>query len=755
MAPLRPFALFRTRDQWLRAAHAHTAIDPETGGVQLSRLPDAARRVSAGALPDLGAGLALDAACRLYHSLPDEGGVERILWAARDPLGVNPVPSEPIDLFELTAAAMVGDFRSEGSARGPLREPRGLAVDDEDRLFIAETGAGRVLIFDLFSRRLLRRADVRTVGAPLAAPIDLAAGGRTVWVLTRPFGLLRMGARSGPRVVHVDGLEGSIPAGSVVRRVAVSAAGDIALLARDAGGRGAVVSLRWTERTDPHGRIDRGLAAERVTEVPDATDLEFQAPGQLVVARGPGQDFLRWRDAIEDEPLKAKGYDGLGIVRTPDHRIGFWTDRGFRHAVPARVHFAGTGRVTTYALDAGIFQMPWGRLFLDACIPDGTEVRVHFTTSDELPDEPTLPRTAPENAVGVDVPRPELSPPLMPLSMAPQADTLGHPVHRRLDGREIPWSRPDPDDPFVTFDVPAQAPAGRYLWIALDLRSSGRSTPRVKCLRIERPGHDLLRRLPRLYSRDEAAASFLQRYLAMVDGVLTGLEDRAAERRALIDPMSAPVELLPWLADFVGLVLDERWPVARRRALIAEAAYLFRSRGTVPGLLRFLELCLGTTPVIIEQFRVRGLGGAVLRQAGSPAASSPILGGGFRVGGTVGDASTAEGPGAISADAFATNAHRFSVVIPAVLTDDQLAATTHLLDVHRPAHTLSDICTVGAGMRVGSGLHVGLSSILGRTGGWETLQLGASFLGTTGVVGRASPGVVPGATVLGSDSRVG
>jgi phage tail-like protein len=757
MAPMRPFALLRTRDQWLRAGHAHTDIDPETGGVQLARMLDPAPSASTGAtvaLPAFGAGLAFDSSCRLYHSLPDAGRVERILWAARDPIGANPAPPEPVDLFEAAAPAVTGDFRPEGEPDGPLRRPRGLAVDDEDRLFVAEAGSGQVLVFDLFGRRLLRRASIRTVTTARAVPLDVAVRGGTVWVLAWPFALLRMGARTGPVPVEVDGIAGAAPTGAIVRRIAIAPDGNLALLARAAAGSGAVVFLRWSE-SDEAGQLVRRLVIDHAIDVTDGTDIEFGPEGELVVARGPGEDFRRWRDSIEDAPLKGRDYDGLGIVRTPDGRIGFWTARGFRHAVVARPQFVGTGRVSTYALDSGAFQTVWGRLFLDACIPEGTDLRVHFATRDELPDvdEPTLPRTPPDNTPGVTVRHAELSPPLAPISLAPPPGEPGLRVFRRPDGREIPWSRPAPDDPFMTFDVPVNAPAGRYLWITLDMRSGGRATPRVKCLRAERPGHDLLRRLPRLYSREAAAAAFLQRYLAVIDGMLVGLDDRSAERRALIDPASAPEELLPWLADFVGLVLDERWPVARRRALIAAAAELFRRRGTVPGLLQFMELCLGVRPVIIERFRLRGLGGAILGNAEPPPASAPILGAGFRIGGAVGDA--AADVSTLTADAFATNAHRFSVMIPASLTDDELAATAHLLDVHRPAHTIVEVCTIAAGMRVGAGLHVGLSSMIGRSGGWQTLQVGSTALGTTAVIGRAGPGVVAGSSVLGGDSRVG
>jgi hypothetical protein len=63
-----------------------------------------------------------------------------------------------------------------------------------------------------------------------------------------------------------------------------------------------------------------------------------------------------------------------------------------------------------------------------------------------------------------------------------------------------------------------------------------------------------------------------------------------------------------------------------------------------------------------------------------------------------------------------------------------------LLDVHRPAHTLFELCTVGSGMRVGYGLHVGLLSIIGRTGGWGQLRLGGR-LGRDAILGRPEAGM--------------
>jgi hypothetical protein len=58
--------------------------------------------------------------------------------------------------------------------------------------------------------------------------------------------------------------------------------------------------------------------------------------------------------------------------------------------------------------------------------------------------------------------------------------------------------------------------------------------------------------------------------------------------------------MLPWLASWIGLALDENWPEARQRLLLRSAAKLYRTRGTKRGLLKFLEIYTGQQGTIIE-----------------------------------------------------------------------------------------------------------------------------------------------------------
>ena len=441
MSDLRPFALLRTGDQWMRCSFERTFLDVDAGVVELARTTATAD--SDAPAPTVGAGLAFDNECRLYHSVPAENRVERILWKATDPLGPVADQPQPLDLFARggeESTATVGDFAT-AQPTAALAEPRGLAVDVNDRLFIAETGGNRILIYDLWSDRLIRQ-----VGLPGARPTDLAAHGNDVYaVLAATRQLVRLTARSGPDPVD-------LPIGCTEpSRIAISTGGRTAILEK-AGTPGARV---WF--TEP------GFASIHVSL---ATDIEWQSDQVLVVARNPGADFHRYEtqtgELVQLPSLRARGYDGLGIVATPEcldgstaatqgRRIGYWTPNGFRDAVPARPVFDRLGRVTTFRLDSGAYQTVWGRLFVDACIPDGADLRVHYIVVDEADDEAPMLRVPPANIQQITIKRPDLSPPMPPITMAPDSGEVTRPLHLRESGRELPWTPLTADEHFETY----------------------------------------------------------------------------------------------------------------------------------------------------------------------------------------------------------------------------------------------------------------------------------------------------------------
>ncbi len=487
----RPFSHLRTVDAWRRARHEGTVVDVPAGGAMLA-WEDPPPLDDATATAPLAAGLGFDSRCRLYRTLPVEGRLERYPWDG----GPRAAPVE--DLVAAGDRPEAGEFVVVREPGGPLAEPRAVLVDDDDRLWLAEAAARRVVLWDLWSRRLLRR-----IALP-GRPLDLARRGRRVLVLLEDGGVAEIEDRAVRRVLALPDLGDLVGRTARPRRVAVAADGTLTLLLRGIRRSGWVVGLRL----DPQ----RGLVPAGVpVSVSGATDVEWLDADTLVVARSPGQSFLRWArgtgpGGFDDTPgLRARGYDGLGVALAPKARgIAYWSADGPRLAVRARVEYLREGAVTTHRLDADAPATRWGRLFIDACVPENTHVHARVVTSEE-PD-------APDGAA---------------------LDTPARPLHRRESGRELPWVRPRADDAFETYEAPIIAPPGRFLWVTLVLTGNGRATPRVRSLRVERPAHEHLGRLPRAFSREPAAAEFLQRYLALPDGPLSDLAaGRTSARRS-------------------------------------------------------------------------------------------------------------------------------------------------------------------------------------------------------------------------------
>jgi phage tail-like protein len=107
-----------------------------------------------------------------------------------------------------------------------------------------------------------------------------------------------------------------------------------------------------------------------------------------------------------------------------------------------------------------------------------------------------------------------------------------------------------------------------------------------------------LKYLPAFYSEDE----FAGRFLMIFENILTPIERMVDHIELYFDPKVMPQEFLSWFASWVGLVLDENWPVERRRQLIKSAVELYRWRGTRRGLKEYLKVYTGVEPVITEHF---------------------------------------------------------------------------------------------------------------------------------------------------------
>jgi phage tail-like protein len=208
----------------------------------------------------------------------------------------------------------------------------------------------------------------------------------------------------------------------------------------------------------------------------------------------------------------------------------------------------------------------WHRLLMDGTIPGGCRVLVQSRAADSK-----------------DV--------LMSADWNPEPQP-----YLRFTGSEIPYYTPDIDccsSTTGTWELLFQTAVGRYLQIQLTFMGNGRSTPRLQAVRAYYPRFSYLTRyMPAVYQDDPVSASFLDRYLANVEGFITVLEGRVIQVQELFDPRTVPAEYLDWLASWLGACFDFTWSTATRRFFLENAPQFFQARGTPDGLIRMIRMSL-------------------------------------------------------------------------------------------------------------------------------------------------------------------
>lgn len=111
------------------------------------------------------------------------------------------------------------------------------------------------------------------------------------------------------------------------------------------------------------------------------------------------------------------------------------------------------------------------------------------------------------------------------------------------------------------------------------------------------PDHSrYLQYLPPIYDEHP----FLGLFLLAFEGILLPIEQTVDNFDLYLQPCTTPGHFLDQLAGWLGMTLDEKWPEDKRRAVVAEAADLFRRRGTRRGLSRHLEIYTDVSPEISE-----------------------------------------------------------------------------------------------------------------------------------------------------------
>jgi phage tail-like protein len=325
--------------------------------------------------------------------------------------------------------------------------------------------------------------------------------------------------------------------------------------------------------------------------------------------------------------------------------------------------FVTSGVVLSAALDGRVPGTVWHKLIVDADLPEGSWITVETATA--------------ESAAA-------LAGPGMIWSSA------------QSGGVPIPFTTGLPDQL-------VQSPPGRYLRLRITLGSDGQETPSLRSLKLLYPRVSCLDLLPRIYQRDADSAGFLQQYLALFEHVLTGVEDRYDAFSRQLDPNAASPEVVDWMALLLDLSFDPSWQLPQRRSLIREAVALYRRRGTLAGLSRYIELYLGATPLIQESFTCRPSQPALLGTGRS------YLGCGF----CLTEPSPTQSPETLLG---ANYAHRFTVLVYLCHGCDariQLPVVDRIIRLNKPAHTAHTLVAVYPDARIGLQSTIGVDYVVG------------------------------------------
>ena len=562
---------------------------------------------------------------------------------------------------------------------GIVSSPGGLALDRRGFLYIADPALARVIV--------LRPDDASSVAIlqeGLTEPVDVAvAPGGTIYVADRAVGRIvrfTAGFRLQGHFIPRDA------AGVLTkpRPVAVMIDADGSVLVADAS---YPRLLRFSGEGAPIGDVVMSTLVAPLI----AAGISLSTPLQLLA--GPAARILA---GACRPPFPAN--DG-GVLLAQIHRDLRLLALKLNH------NFAKTGVVLTAALDSRLPGTIWHKVVIGADLPAGTSITVETATAESPAALVERDRVRADGWIG---------PALGVASTVRSADPLHEASARSARAIDARSLSADANHAHLRRHRHAE-PA-----LAEDLVPSS-----------QLPGL-----LPRIYQRDPDAQLFLQHFLALFESVFTRVEDRYEEFSRWLNPQAAPLEMINWLGLLLDLTFDPSWPLARRRALVAAAMDLYRRRGTVGGLQRYVEIYTGTTPVILEAF---------LNRPDQPAfvgVGSSVLGSGL----SLSASSSTQTPQAGLTDAYA---HRFTVLVYPNDTCDAetlLPVVDRIITVNKPAHTIHTLQAIYPDARVGEQSTIGVDLVVGGATAPHTQLGGAPQTGhpTTG------SGVLGVNTVLGN-----
>lgn len=137
-----------------------------------------------------------------------------------------------------------------------------------------------------------------------------------------------------------------------------------------------------------------------------------------------------------------------------------------------------------------------------------------------------------------------------------------------------------------------------YLWVSVRLIAApGATLPILSELRVLYPGHTLMEQLPAIYQRQEAeSGDFLRALVGVIESTTQSLDARIGSMGSLVDPATAPVDWLNYVARWIGAPWDDALDEQQKRLLLQHANAIASMRGTRRALETLLACLMPGTP---------------------------------------------------------------------------------------------------------------------------------------------------------------